>query len=79
MVIEQTQHTAGTEYYEYTRQDRPVSAELVGTSLTAASPNNYVTINLLDGGVWDVRGTAGVASFYLCLFETGTNDAWFNP
>ena len=26
-------YTAGTEYYEYTRQGRPVSAELVGTSL----------------------------------------------
>ena len=29
----QHKHTAGTEYYEYTRQDRPVSGELLRTSL----------------------------------------------
>ena len=33
MVIEETEIYEGTEYYEYTRQDRPISAELVGTSL----------------------------------------------
>ena len=74
---------AGNEYYENTRQDRPVSAELVGTSFaewtTAASPNNYGTIRRGDGEVWDVRGSVGVTSSRLCLFETGTNHSWFNP
>ena len=62
------------EYYKYTRQDRPVSG-----ALTAASPNNSGTISWGDGEVWDIRGSAGVTSSNLCLFETGTNHLWFNP
>ena len=36
------------------------------------SPNNYGTISQGDREVWDVRGSAGVTSCNLWLFETGT-------
>ena len=41
--------------------------------MTAASPNNYGTIIREDGEVWDVRGSAGVTSCNIYLFETGTS------
>ena len=37
--------------------------------MTVASPNNYGTISRRDGEVWDVRGSTGVTSSNLCLFE----------
>ena len=40
-------YTEGTEYYEYTRQDRPVSAELVGISLrNGRLPHPQTTMEL---------------------------------
>ena len=39
----------------------------------------FIVISLGNGGVWDVRGSAGLTSSNLCLLETGTNHLWFNP
>ena len=45
MIIEETQ--AGTEHYEYTRQDYPILVELVGTSLANGwLPHPQTTVEL---------------------------------
>ena len=47
MIVEEHRYTAGTEYYEYSRQDCPVLAELVGTSLpNGRLPHPQTTMEL---------------------------------